>query len=120
MRFSRRTLDSCPWCSRIDDERGHRQVLFCCSGMYLRMPYDIDRLDEDHFLRLWNGPVPRHFRETTNSANGNALCTFCKTEDRFDPANKKIYEIDRTFGETLETLGGEANLIQVSSVGRSS
>jgi hypothetical protein len=110
-----------PWshCFLSVDERGRRQMLFCCSGMYLRAPYDIKRLDEHSFLDLWNGPVPQHFRKTTNIVEGNQLCTFCKTEDRFDPANKKILDIDRTFGHELERLGGESALTQFLNVTRS-
>lgn len=110
-----------PWtnCYLSVDERGNRQLLFCCSGMYLRTQYDIDRLDRDSFFKIWNGPVPQHFRKTTNAAGGNPLCTFCKTEDRFDPANKKIFEIDRTFGHELERLGGESALTQFLNVTRS-
>lgn len=109
-----------PWtnCYLSVDERGHRQMLFCCSGMYLRTQYDINRLDRDNFFKIWNGPVPQHFRKTTNAAEGNPLCTFCKTEDRFDPANKKIYEIDRTFGHELERLGGESAMTQFLNVTR--
>jgi MoaA/NifB/PqqE/SkfB family radical SAM enzyme/spore coat polysaccharide biosynthesis protein SpsF (cytidylyltransferase family) len=100
-----------PWtnCYLSVDERGHREMLFCCSGMYLRTPYDIHQLDEANFMKLWNGPVPQHFRKTTNVPDGNPLCTFCKTEDRFDPANKKIYEIDRVFGDVLETMSGQGH-----------
>ena len=98
-----------PWstCHLSVDERGRRQMLFCCSGMYLRTFYDVSQMGEAGFMKLWNGPIPQHFRGTTNSA-GNPLCTFCKTEDRFDPANKKIYQIDQTFGQTLEAIGGAA------------
>ena len=110
-----------PWrnCYLSIDEQGRRQMLFCCSGMYLRAFYDVPRLDEAHFLRIWNGPIPQHFRKTTNSKEGNPLCSFCKTEDRFDPANKKIFEIDRTFGHELERLGGESALTQFLNVTRS-
>lgn len=98
-----------PWstCHLSVDERGRRQMLFCCSGMYLRTFYDVSQMGEAGFVKLWNGPIPQHFRGTTNSI-GNPLCTFCKTEDRFDPANKKIYDIDQTFGQTLEAMGGQA------------
>ena len=98
-----------PWstCHLSVDERGRRQMLFCCSGMYLRTFYDVSQMDEAGFVKLWNGPIPQHFRGTTNTA-GNPLCTFCKTEDRFDPTNKKIYDIDQTFGQTLESMGGQA------------
>ncbi|MGH9785016.1 MAG: radical SAM protein, partial [Terriglobia bacterium] len=99
-----------PWntCHLSVDERGRRQMLFCCSGMYLRAFYDVRHMDEANFMKLWNGPIPQHFRATTNSDVGNPLCTFCKTEDRFDPTNKKIYDIDQTFGQTLEAMGGQA------------
>ncbi len=107
-----------PWtnCYLSVDERGRREMLFCCSGMYLRAPYDIHRLDEVNFMKLWNGPVPQHFRKTTNATGGNPLCTFCKTEDRFDPANKRIYEINRTFGEVLETMSGEGQMAPLLTV----
>lgn len=109
-----------PWrnCYLSIDEQGRRQMLFCCSGMYLRAFYDVRRLDEANFLRIWNGPIPQHFRKTTNSRGGNPLCSFCKTEDRFDPATQKIYDIDRTFGHELELLGGESAMTQFLNVTR--
>jgi MoaA/NifB/PqqE/SkfB family radical SAM enzyme/spore coat polysaccharide biosynthesis protein SpsF (cytidylyltransferase family) len=111
-----------PWraCYLSIDEQGRRQMLFCCSGMYLRAFYDVKHLDDAHFMRsIWNGPIPQHFRRTTNSQAGNPLCSFCKTEDRFDPANKKIYEIDRVFGHELELLGGESAFTQFVNVTKS-
>jgi MoaA/NifB/PqqE/SkfB family radical SAM enzyme len=84
-----------PWqtCLLAVDEGGRRQMSFCCVGLDTRITYDQSDLTQENFLRLWNHPTLRYFRETVNQGGSNPICGFCRTQDREDPDNLEVYRI---------------------------
>ncbi len=78
-----------PWrmCYLTVNDVGVPQMVFCCSGLYYDVDYDPEHLDEESLWKVWNHPAAQFFRKTTNHPGENAICTYCKTVDRFDPDN---------------------------------
>lgn len=101
-----------PWrtCYLTVDEDGRRQMIFCCSGFYYEIPYDKSELGEEDFRRIWNNPVARFFRRTTNTPGRNPICEFCQTVDKFDPqCSTKIYSIHDRIQPALEAIQRKTN-----------
>jgi len=97
-----------PWktCYLTVDEDGNRQMIFCCSGFYYGIKYDRSNLNEKYFMeKIWNHPVARYFRKTTNVKGKNPICDFCMTYDRFDSNNNEImYTIGKEIEPILEKI----------------
>lgn len=75
------------------DELGNPSATVCCSGVYFDVPYDIHNMTTENFLKLWNAPIFKYLRKTTNKPlnGGNALCRWCKTTDRYTPEASQSY-----------------------------
>lgn len=97
-----------PWktCYLTVDEDGNRQMIFCCSGFYYGIKYDKSDLEEKYFMeKIWNHPMARYFRKTTNIKGKNPICGYCMTYDRFDPNNNDIiYGIGKKIEPILEAI----------------
>jgi hypothetical protein len=100
-----------PWrsCFLTVNELGVPEMVFCCSGLYYHLEYDKNDLSEAALWKLWNHPTAQYFRSTANRPGKNPLCVFCRSEDRFDPAVPKIYEIYRHMDPLFQEWAGKAS-----------
>jgi len=77
-----------PW--RVFGFPVHGNARFCCKGTRTER-FDIDNLDENAFLELWNSEFARELRRTVNLPGGNKLCDLCQTEDLSDPHVRAVH-----------------------------